>query len=58
MMKAEAKLKEGLYLHQKGQLIKAQMLYEEALKLQPDCFDALHMLGLVAYQNKNLEIAN
>ena len=56
-MTAVAKFNEGLYLHQIGKLEKAQHLYQEALELQPNYFDALHMLGLIAYQTQNLEIA-
>ena len=56
-MTAIAKFNEGLYLHQIGQLEKALHLYQEALELQPNYFDALHMLGLIAYQTQNLELA-
>lgn len=33
-----------------GQLTDARVLYEQVLEIDPDNFDALHMLGVVAYQ--------
>ncbi|MGO8755099.1 MAG: tetratricopeptide repeat protein [Gallionellaceae bacterium] len=42
-----------LTLHQKGQLAQAHANYEEILKIQPKHFDALHLLGMIAYQNNN-----
>lgn len=48
--------------HQKGQLEKAQQLYEQILKSAPNHFDATHFLGVIYYQNKQyikaLEILN
>ena len=53
----QAQFKEGLALHQKGELAKAQELYEQVLKLQPRHFDALHLLGVIAAETKNPERA-
>jgi tetratricopeptide (TPR) repeat protein len=43
-------LQQGLALHRKGQLDEARALYEQALLLQPESFEALHLLGLIAFQ--------
>ena len=56
-MKAHGRFQEGLALHQHGQLKEAQTLYERALKWQPNHFDALHMLALIAYQTQQLDRA-
>jgi predicted O-linked N-acetylglucosamine transferase (SPINDLY family) len=39
-------------LHQQGQFPQAQVLYEQTLTAQPDHFDALHMLGVLAVQQR------
>lgn len=44
-------------LHQKGDLLKAKSLYEEVIKLQPINFDANHLLGVIALQEKNFQHA-
>ena len=41
-------------LHQQGQFSPAQSLYQQVLAQQPQHFDALHLLGVIAYQNRNL----
>lgn len=40
----------GVALHQTGQLEQAQTLYQQALELQPDNADALHLMGVLASQ--------
>lgn len=45
---AQAKFKAGLALHNQGQLARAKAIYFEVIGLQPDNFDALHMLGVLA----------
>jgi protein O-GlcNAc transferase len=47
----------GLKLHQQGQLVHAKALYEKVLEKQPDHFDALHLLGVIAAQSGSPEIA-
>ena len=42
---------EALGHHREGQLLEASRLYEEALKARPAFFDALHMLGVICYQD-------
>ena len=48
---------QGLALHQQGQFAPAQALYEQVLAQNPTHFDALHLLGAIAYQTKHLERA-
>lgn len=48
---------QALELHQLGQFREAQSLYESVLKKQPKHFDALHMLGVLSFQNRQLERA-
>lgn len=43
----------GLEIHRKGRLAHAQKVYEDVLNLQPNHFDALHMLGVIAAQAEN-----
>ncbi len=46
-------LEQAIAWHQKGDLLKAKAIYEKVLKAQPKNFDALHLLGLIAYQSGN-----
>jgi len=48
-------LQKGLVLHQQGNLNGALKLYEQILKLQPNHFDALQLLGTIAGQTKNYQ---
>ncbi len=50
---AQAKFQQALSLHQNGHLPQAKTLYEEILVAHPNHFDALHLLGVIAHQNKN-----
>ena len=52
-----AKFNQALELHDKGQLLKAQVLCEEILSEQPNHFDSLHLLGVISYKNKRLQLA-
>jgi len=47
--------KQSLVVHQRGQLAEAQAGYEQILKQQPGHFDALHLLGVIAFQRRDLE---
>ncbi len=49
---------QGLSWHQRGQLLQAKAAYEQVLGKQPKHFDALHMLGVIALQTKNLTLAD
>ena len=56
-MNAHAKFQQAMALHQQGQLPQAKALYEEILVAQPEHFNALHLLGLIALQTKNYQKA-
>ena len=43
----------ALALHQKGQLAQAKAGYQQILKIQPEHFDSLHLLGVIAKQTNN-----
>ena len=64
---ANNKLKEALFFHQNGQIIRAIGLYEEIIKISPKNYDAFHLAGLaytsvhkidvaIKYLSKSLEI--
>lgn len=53
---AQSKLKQGLSLHQQGNLADAERAYVEVLRLSPGSFDALHGLGLIAVQTGRAEL--
>ena len=55
--KVHAQLQEAVTLHQQGRLLEAKAIYEGILQGNPRHFDALHMLGVVAYQTKNHQLA-
>ena len=52
-----ALFKQGLHLHQQGQLAQARQIYEQVLAKQPTHFDALHLSGVIAAQSKNPTLA-
>jgi predicted O-linked N-acetylglucosamine transferase (SPINDLY family) len=47
----------GLTHHQAGQLTQANAAYQQALQLNPDHPDALHLLGMIAHQIGNHVLA-
>ncbi|NQU61407.1 MAG: tetratricopeptide repeat protein [Rhodospirillales bacterium] len=50
-------LEEGLALHRQGKLPEAEATYRRALSLQPDHPEGLHLLGVIAHQVDNNELA-
>ena len=46
----KSKFDEAIALHQRGDVDRAQIIYEEILIDKPDHFDALHLLGVIASQ--------
>ena len=50
MKEIHALLQQAVALHQKGQLARAQAIYDEVLRVQPLNFDALHLSGALARQ--------
>jgi tetratricopeptide (TPR) repeat protein len=51
----QAKFAQGMALHQQGKLTEAERIYEEVLRQQPNHFDALHLLGVIALQTQRTE---
>ena len=45
----------GMALHRQGKLADAERCYGEMLQRQPDHFDALHLLGVIARQTRRTE---
>jgi protein O-GlcNAc transferase len=52
----QAKLKEAVAFHQQGKLADAERIYREILQRQPNHFDALHLLGVIAAQTRRTEL--
>ena len=50
-MALQAKLNQGVVLHRQGNLAAAERCYGEVLQRQPNHFDALHLLGVIALSN-------
>ena len=48
-----AQFQKALAFHRQGQLALAQAAYEGILEIQPEHFDALHLLGVLAAQTRN-----
>ncbi len=48
-----AQFQKALTFHRQGQFALAQAVYEEILEIQPEHFDALHLLGVLAAQTRN-----
>ena len=51
------KFKEAMNFHKNGELKKANDLCLEVLKKEPNNFDILHLLGVIAFKNKNYKIS-
>ena len=56
-LSVQAMLKKGFESHRQGDLNKARELFVQALKRDRRNFDALHMLGVIAYQTKDPALA-
>jgi tetratricopeptide (TPR) repeat protein len=52
---APAQFSQGAALHQQGKLADAERIYREVLQRQPNHFDALHLLGVIALQTQRTE---
>ena len=55
--KISARFNQGLALHKKGEFVEAKRIYKKILVEEPAYFDAIHMLGVIAIQTKELELA-
>ena len=53
----EQLIREGLRLHQQGQLAEAERLYQQLLTIDPQHADGLHLLGMIAFQTGRDEAA-
>ena len=51
-MASQSRFGQGLALHRQGDLAAAERIYGEVLDREPQHFDALHMLGVVALQTR------
>ncbi len=56
-MLAQGIFQQGLSLHKQAKLNEARLQYQLTLKLKPNHFDALHMLGVIAAQNQHYQQA-
>src|SRR5712671_1605749 len=56
-MRIEYQLDQAIALHQQGHLVRAKAAYENILKAQPEHFDALHLLGVIAIQTNQHRLA-
>ena len=56
-MKISDLFAQAVHYHQGGRLAEAEKLYRRILSLDPRHTDALHLLGVIAYQKGNLELA-
>lgn len=56
-VQAQQWLRQGIALHQQGRLAEAKDYYERVLKIRSRHFDALHMLGVLAYQEHDAQRA-
>jgi tetratricopeptide (TPR) repeat protein len=55
-MALQAKFMQGVMMHQQGKLADAESIYREVLQRQPNYFDALHLLGVIALQTQHTEL--
>jgi len=53
----EAEFRRGLALHERGEFLQAREIYLSVLREQPHHFQAIHLLGVVACQMGNADLA-
>ena len=49
------KFNQAIALHQQGRLAEAERIYADVLRQQPNHFDALHLLGVIALQTQRTD---
>ena len=52
----QAKCQDGLALHRQGKIAEAEHIYLEVLQRDPTHFLALHLLGLITAQRRQIEL--
>ena len=52
MRNVDALFQQGFAMHQQGYLAEAKNFYEQVISINPEHFDALHLLGLIWAHNK------
>jgi protein O-GlcNAc transferase len=57
MVTVSEALATAIRLHQAGRLADAEPIYRQIIEAQPDCAEAWHLLGGVAYQTGRVELA-
>lgn len=57
LAQAAALFRQGLSFHQQGQLAQAKAVYEQILSKHPRHSDALHLLGVIAFQSGSPALA-
>ena len=57
MHSTEMLIKQAISLHQQGRIVEAEAAYKTILNLDPNEFDALHMLGVINAQRNSFEEA-
>ena len=53
----DTEIKKAIHYHQAGQLEKAEDIYKEILKVNPNHSDSLHLSGIIAHQSGKNDIA-
>ena len=54
-LRIQSLLQQAVDLHQKGAFKEAVDLYEHVLSIERNNFEAIHLLGLIAYQTHNAQ---
>jgi tetratricopeptide (TPR) repeat protein len=57
MHSTEMLIKQAISLHQQGRIVEAEAAYKAILNVDPNEFDALHMLGIINAQRNSFEEA-
>ncbi len=57
MSSTEILIKQAISFHQQGNLVDAEAVYKKVLNVDPNDFDALHMLGIINAQRGSFEEA-
>ena len=50
-------LEQGIFLHKKNSLDEAKKIYKEIIEIEKENFQAMHLLGVIFFQQKNYDQA-